>query len=115
MSFYLRIEMLPQKSILIALQEPGDFLYFPPNWGHAVITQKGPCAMMNLRRQALGLSFWSSPWTTVQFLATKVQEKFISKSLIYAHYKSSKLMSSMFFNEDVVDSPCAPLWRDMML
>jgi hypothetical protein len=33
----------------IVVQEEGDMLYFPPHWGHAVITKAGPNVMLNYR------------------------------------------------------------------
>ena len=40
----------------IAVQEEGDLLFFPPQWGHAVVTKAGVNVMCNVRLAALGKS-----------------------------------------------------------
>jgi len=37
------------RNVHVAVQRPGDLVYFGPNWCHAVFTSKGPNLMFNLR------------------------------------------------------------------
>lgn len=54
------------QSIRYAVTGPGDLLVFPPLWGHTVITQAGPNAMVNIRRKTLLQPFLSQPIRTLE-------------------------------------------------
>ncbi len=41
------------KNVIVIKQEPGDLIYFGPNWGHVVSTAAGPNLMFNIRINAL--------------------------------------------------------------
>ncbi len=66
--------MKNRNHLLVVVQEEGDFFYFPPHWGHAVFTKKGPNVMINFRELdpmlSLKINFWRGlegllvRWTT---------------------------------------------------
>ncbi len=64
--------------IRYAVTGPGDLLIFPPLWGHTVITQAGPNAMVNIRRKTILQPFLSQPIRTLEtILSTLLLEPHI--------------------------------------
>ncbi len=98
--------------MIVAVQEEGDFLYFPPNWGHAVLTKKGPNAMLNLRETAVDSSFMELPFRAIEAVLAVITSKFSNR--IYSHTHLSVLQKALTFHSNMTDSPCASLWKEML-
>jgi hypothetical protein len=107
---------LYQESISVAVQEPGDMLFFPPLWGHTVITSKGPNVMLNLRQVSIMTaltSLWNGLEPSLGSLFMTVFDKAGNK--VYSHTKTKRsqyLLQS--FDAKIVDSPCKNLWKKML-
>ena len=70
--------------ISFAVTEPGDMLYFPPMSAHAVVTQKGPNVMFNLRQLSPIKAFLYNPFRIIETaLAVKIQGNILHKKDIY--------------------------------
>jgi hypothetical protein len=77
----LRKKGLP---LLHVPQEEGDLFYFPPLWGHAVVTKAGPNVMLNFRRVALVGPIINFPFRILEaFVAT------LFMTPVYTHRRGS--------------------------
>lgn len=54
------------------LQEEGDLLYFPPLWGHAVITKAGPNVMLNMRETRPLKVLFDTPFRAIETMMSVV-------------------------------------------
>jgi hypothetical protein len=103
---------------MTVVQDAGDMLFFPPNWGHSVITKKGPNVMLNLRETAFGIGFMQMPWRILEAVAAR----FVSEisQWQYTHAKTTKMQDMLIeYRLDIIgtngiDSPCTDMWKNML-
>ena len=57
--------------LYVYTSEPGDVLFFPESWGHAVYTYEGPSVMVNYRKMVVG-NFLRQPVTWLEALIGNV-------------------------------------------
>ena len=60
------------KGLLVVPQEEGDLFYFPPLWGHAVVTKAGPNVMLNFRRISILQPFLAYPLRFIEVLTSSM-------------------------------------------
>jgi hypothetical protein len=100
-----------EDQVLVADQEPGDLLYFPGHWGHAVVTKEGPNAMCVLREGSAVQSFMRQPWRTIEaVIALKTTDAAVR---VFSHKHVSSVQKTLLM-ADSVSSPCADKWSAWM-
>ncbi len=65
------------KNVIVIKQEPGDLIYFGPNWGHVVSTSSGPNMMFNIRINAVP-KVRSGPKSLFLKLAIRIRTRVLS-------------------------------------
>ena len=107
--------------VLLAVQEEGDMLYFPPHWGHAVMTRAGPNVMLNYRVPAVNP--FKQAKTARRFaeaLTSALINRLMAFRIAHSHEKLSPLnrdlraLGNAERAKGGYDSPCADTWRAML-
>lgn len=114
-------DRLKYSGVPVAVQEPGDYLYFPSLWGHSVITQAGTNVMLNMRQHPLRMpSVFRALEAVLSVLI--VDGGNFKKPYSHAEYRPVQQMFNMYEKQHrennkgrkAPDSPCAGLWKDML-
>lgn len=106
----------------VAVQEAGDYLYFPPMWGHSVITKAGTNVMLNMRQHPSRFPKHVFRALEAVLSVLIVDGWAFSKPYSHAVYRPVQQQFNLYekahreANPDrkVPDSPCAGLWKDML-
>jgi hypothetical protein len=96
---------------MVVVQEEGDFLFFPPHWGHSVVTQAGPNVMLNLRQAHLSLSFMRQPWRMIETLLSMASIK--ASRHIFNPQHLNPVQRILLFGS-VANSVCESVWSVML-
>jgi hypothetical protein len=105
----------------VAVQEEGDLLFFPPQWGHAVITKAGVNVMCNVRLAAIGKSLLTNARKVVEAAIAKIYldgaAPFSHAGLNQAQQKMTDFMTQRYAADSHFtppDSGCKQTWIDML-
>ena len=116
-------EMASKKGrYIVAVQEEGDLLYFPPQWGHAVVTKSGINVMCNVREFSILQSFLTYPRKVLEGLIAKAYLDGFSAPFNHAKMNSAQLkmksyLEDKYMVDEVFASPnsgCKDKWIDML-
>jgi hypothetical protein len=105
----------------IVVQDEGDMLFFPPHWGHAVMTKAGPNVMLNYRVPVL--SPYKHRKSLMRFgeaLTAALINKLSAFQIGHSHEKDSPInrdlraLGNAERSHGGYDSPCADTWKTML-
>lgn len=110
------------KRYIVAVQEEGDLLFFPPQWGHAVVTKSGINVMCNVREFALVKSLFTYPRKVVEGLFAKVHLDGILAPFNHARLNKAQQKMKNYLEERYAsdssfaapDSGCKDTWIQML-
>lgn len=110
------------KRYIIAVQEEGDLLFFPPQWGHAVVTKSGVNVMCNVREMAVGKSLLTYPRKVLEGLFAKAYLDGFSAPFNHARMNTAQLKMKSFIEQIYRDdkdflppeSGCKDKWIEML-
>lgn len=101
--------------LYIAAQEEGDMLFFPPFWGHAVVTKAGPNVMLNFRRPSLLRPFIANPFRWLEALVSGIvmNADFNQRRRSPTDVKLQSYAYPYRHGENF-DSPCKNRWKEIL-
>ena len=107
---------------IVAVQEEGDLLFFPPQWGHAVVTRKGVNVMCNIRQTAFLKSFFTNPRKLPEALFAKLFLDGVNKPFNHASLNAAQIdlkhrMEARYRNSPGFvppESGCKETWTKML-
>ncbi|RYG67368.1 hypothetical protein EON64_07595 [archaeon] len=98
-------------AVSISVADPGDLVYFPPHWGHAVVTKAGPNVMFALREPALLSAFLRAPFRLIEGVVNLYMTPQDERQ--FSHKRPNPVQRA-FLMATVANSPCRDLWGEMM-
>jgi hypothetical protein len=107
---------------IIAVQEEGDLLFFPPQWGHAVVTKSGFNVMCNVREFAIAKSFFTYPRKVIEGLFAKAYLDGFTAPFNHARMNTAQQKMKSFLEEKYAssetfaspESGCKETWTEML-
>ena len=107
---------------IVAVQEEGDLLFFPPQWGHAVITKSGVNVMCNVREFAMVKSFFTYPRKVLEGLFAKIYLDGIAAPFNHARLNNAQQKMKSYLEDRYAadpnfaapDSGCRDTWVEML-
>jgi len=98
-----------------AAQEEGDMLFFPPFWGHAVITKAGPNVMLNFRKMSLMRPFMNNPFRFFEAVMSSIvmNANFNQRRRSPTDIKQQEWAYPYRHGEDY-SSSCKDTWKAML-
>lgn len=107
---------------IIAVQEEGDLLFFPPQWGHAVVTKSGINVMCNVREFAIAKSFFTYPRKVLEGLFAKFHLEGFGSPFNHARLNKAQQKMKSYLepryaagsNFAPPDSGCKDVWLEML-
>jgi hypothetical protein len=106
---------------IVAVQEEGDLLFFPPQWGHAVVTKAGVNVMCNIRETAILKSLATNFWKVPEAIFAKL---YLDGFTVFNHARLNEAQAEMkrrmlqkySENPNFIppESGCKQNWIDML-